>query len=260
MEYIKCDLCGADDYTRLYRLKQIFISKEAFFTLVKCKKCGLIYINPQPDKQEMLPYYMELENYYAYKSDENDSTELYTRLLHSISNHAIREAFKERHPINIGLLLYYISRHRFSTFPREKRNHGKILDVGTGSGFYLKQVKKLGWNVYGVDINAQAAKIANRNGLNVFCGELADAKYPNNFFDLIRISMVLEHVHSPREYINEAYRVLKPGGLLGISVPNIGGYTAHLYKEKWAILDVPQHLFQFTDKCFAYGHFALGLR
>ena len=76
---------------------------------------------------------------------------------------------------------------------------GRILEIGCGSGEWLYKQRMLGNDVYGVEINKDAVRIANESGLNVFLGKLKEAKFPSDFFDLINICQVLEHLFNPLE-------------------------------------------------------------
>ena len=98
--------------------------------------------------------------------------------------------------------------------PRIKK--GKILDVGCGSGDTLALLKKLGWDVYGLEIDKNAVKVARERGLvNVKLGGYEKiASFPNNYFDSIRLYHVIEHIPDPRACLKLIYKKLKPGGRL----------------------------------------------
>ncbi len=85
---------------------------------------------------------------------------------------------------------------------------GNILDIGCGSGKYL--VKLSNWlTVFGLDVSEVAAVEAQKKGIDIFIGNLKDARYPSNFFDAIVMIHVLEHIYDPSELIKEIYRILK---------------------------------------------------
>ncbi len=122
----------------------------------------------------------------------------------------------------------------------------RILEIGCGSGEWLYKRKMEGNEVYGIEIDQGAIKIAKENGLNVFFGSLKEAKYQSEFFDWIHMSEVLEHLYDPLKTLKEVKRILKKGGKCTINVPNFSSLDAILLKGAWRELDVPRHLFHFT--------------
>ncbi|HUI45134.1 MAG TPA: class I SAM-dependent methyltransferase [Nitrospirota bacterium] len=127
---------------------------------------------------------------------------------------------------------------------------GKALDIGCGCGELLLWLKNHGWSeVRGVEISKGAAALANDHGLNVFCGELANAHYPDSYFDYISLIHVLEHMHDPVMTLNEICRILKPDGLLVVGVPNFASYENKVFGEYQSFMkEVPRHLYHFSKK------------
>jgi SAM-dependent methyltransferase len=106
----------------------------------------------------------------------------------------------------------------------------------------------MGWETYGVEVDPEASERARLKGLSVFTGELFEANFPNNFFDVVRMSYVLEHLPNPKQTLIEIKRILRPHGRIYISVQNARSLNYRLFREKWFSLDVPRHLFSFTPK------------
>ncbi len=100
---------------------------------------------------------------------------------------------------------------------------GKMLEVGCAEGTFLATAQQMGWEVYGVELSHPLSAIArNRHGLTaVFTGTIADAGFEDRKFDLIVLSHILEHFHDPYELLDEAVRVLHPGGIIFVAVPHI---------------------------------------
>lgn len=98
----------------------------------------------------------------------------------------------------------------------------KILDIGYGSGYFLKAAANAGLNTYGVDISEEGMKIAQKTSPNskLFVGKGEDLKFEDNFFDHVACIGVLEHFMDIEKGIKEMKRVIKPGGTLLILVPN----------------------------------------
>ena len=126
---------------------------------------------------------------------------------------------------------------------------GKILDIGCGRGLFLDVMRRGGWDVIGTELNEETAFYAiQRYGLKILSGSITHHQLPAESFDAININQVLEHLKNPHEVIKECYRLLKKGGVLIISVPDIRSPQFTIGKENWFLLDLPFHLFHFTEK------------
>lgn len=179
--------------------------------IVRCRKCGLIYQNPRKDALKDL--YRE-EYYHEGYPDK-------ARLLNQ--GHAlIREVAK------------YV--------PAK----AKVLEIGAGLGYTLKIAKDKGWEVFGTEISNFAVNYAKEElGLELFNGNLEEAGFADNFFDLVIIAHVLEHLPDPLESLERIFHMLKNSGILYIAVPNIANFKAWLRKEKWGCLKPEHHLYHF---------------
>lgn len=221
MEYVNCNICGKNDAELLFEGKDLKFELPGRFNVVKCRNCGLIYTNPRPTKQEILMYYPT-----DYK-------------LHQIIP-------PRRNPLlkSIGHAYDYLllgNLYGLDDLPR-----GKILDVGCGSGIFLRQLKEKGWQTYGVEISPIAARRAQTLGLEVFTGELHQAKFSINYFDVILMKHVLEHLNDPLRTLEEARRILKDEGVLIISVPNVQSVEARVFGKYWEGFELPRHLYHFS--------------
>ncbi len=127
---------------------------------------------------------------------------------------------------------------------------GKLLEIGCSVGYLLEIAKKEDFEVYGIELNSAAVEFANNMlGENVVKNKtLKEANFDDNFFDVVVMNHVLEHIPDIPEFLNEAHRILKIGGILVISVPNFGSLIARIQKEKWHGLVPAQHMWQFTPK------------
>ncbi len=106
-----------------------------------------------------------------------------------------------------------------------------------------------GWTVQGVETSAtQVAFARTRYGLKIFEGELSQARFMDQSFDVITAWHVLEHIQNPRELISGVRRVLRPSGLLVVEVPNFVSWQSRLGRAAWHHLDVPRHILHFTPK------------
>ena len=124
----------------------------------------------------------------------------------------------------------------------------KLLDVGSGSGQFLYEMKQFNLNVQGVEPSGFNKKSSEKHKLNIKNVDLISAKYSKNSFDIITMNHVLEHVPNPSEIIQELYNILKKKGTLIIGIPNFNSLAYKIFKKNWYQLDVPRHLFNFSDK------------
>lgn len=224
MEYVKCNLCNSEDYGQLFSAGDDNLTKQGMFSVVRCRHCGLVYINPRPAKEGMAEFYPAA----YYKLEKSESNYLLSILK---DKRSIKEMVRNCHEIE------------------RLKEKGKILDVGCGRGDFLSCMQFRGWETYGVETAEVAVRHCREvQGLNIFHGELLEANFPANHFDVVRLWHVLEHVQIPKEILQEINRILKPEGLLVISVPNIDSYEAKIFREKWYALDLPRHLYHFSTK------------
>jgi len=226
MEYVKCNLCGADDAEFVLRARfRLNNSKKEFFNLAKCRICGLVYLNPRPSEKEINEYY---PSWYHSRADAK-RLDIEKTKIWGISWRAAMK--KKAEPI-----LKY-------------KKGGKILDVGCGDGSLLKFLKEIGWQTFGVEPHETSSLYAQRIlRLNVFYGRLGEANYPEESFDVITLLHVLEHLHDPSQVLKKAFLLMKRDGILIIEVPNFGSFEAKIFRSKWVGISPPLHLYHFTPQ------------
>ena len=224
MEYAKCNLCNAGDTKFIFRARCRDYKKEKeVFNLVKCKKCGLVYLNPRPDKEEIKKYYHS-SNHLWTQSEVVDIKK--TRIWGIPWREAIK---KKAEPI-----LRY-------------KKIGRILDVGCGDGSLLSFLKELGWQTSGVELHERSSLYAREVlGLNVFSGRLEEANYPGEFFDVIILFHVLEHLSDPSGTLKKVRMLLRKDGFLLIKVPNFDSFESKIFRSKWVGISIPLHLYHFS--------------
>jgi len=124
---------------------------------------------------------------------------------------------------------------------------GRLLDVGCGRGLFLRRMRRAGWDVAGVEADAEVARaISEAHGLDVRGGDPDGWDFPDGSFDAVTFHHVLEHVSRPADLIVRARRLLRDGGLLVAAVPNRDSLQAAFGRASWFHLDVPFHLHHFT--------------
>lgn len=202
---IICPVCNKEDSVRLF--------KKQGRDFVQCHEDGLVYINPQPEKEELQAIY------------DTYGKEIFVL------------------PESIAAIWDYPDyRKRFLDF----RQLNRLLEIGAAAGGFLVCCRKDGWDTYGVELSASSSQFAReQQGLNVVTGALHDAKYQSGFFDVVVAWQTLEHVPNPREVVMEVYRILRPGGFFVLSVPCWNGLSIRLLKEKYRYVG-RDHLFYFS--------------
>lgn len=217
MEYIKCVLCGKDEVEPLYKAKDpVHISNE-LYSAVRCNNCSIVFLNPRPTKDEIQKFYHL--GYYGEKS-------FYFKTI-----------FRW-----IISFLYILRVKKIEVF----KKGGKVLDIGCGDGKFLAELQKRKWEVYGVDFSEAASKLVNKK-LNIFIKkELQECQFPNDYFDLVTLWHVFEHIPNPHELLSEIKRIIKKDGVLLLALPNIESLEAKISKRKWFHLDLPRHLYHYS--------------
>jgi len=221
-----CDLCGEKEFKFLFKNKDTLHQIDEEYDINQCKNCGLIFINPQPEGIELANHYPS--DYYTFSAKTSKFIDLLYNIYYFENNPLKKVALLSLKPLVRTILVV---------------KGGRCLDVGCGSGEFLRHLKRAGMDAYGVEPGAFDEKFVKENNLNVVRGTLIDAKFPSNYFDVITINHVFEHLSNPSETMEELSRILKPNGKLIIGVPQ---YKTPLFKvlgKKWIQLDTPRHLF-----------------
>jgi SAM-dependent methyltransferase len=117
-----------------------------------------------------------------------------------------------------------------------------ILDIGCGRGALLVQLAAAGARGIGLE---RSADVPPGYDVEIRDGELVDQRFPSGHFDAVIIWHVLEHLAQPAPVLDEAARVLAPGGLLLVAVPNAASWQARMFGARWFHVDAPRHLHHF---------------
>ena len=216
-----CPVCNNPDNQLIYHSKDYSVSGE-IFNIVKCTSCGMVYTNPIPDEKEIGDYY-KTEDYISH-TDTNEG--LINKLYHLVRNYTLGEKYKLIKKLN-----------------NEKK--GSLLDIGCGTGYFLAKCKINGWEVLGTEPDEHANKLASKNVGKAIPRSVAELP-PTNKFNIITLWHVLEHIHDLKGTLHHINSLLSETGHLIIAVPNHEALDAKIYKENWAALDVPRHLYHFS--------------
>lgn len=122
------------------------------------------------------------------------------------------------------------------------------MDVGCGIGYFLEIAQQRGWEVFGSEFTDEAVRICREKGINMWQGKLDPEYFTPGSFDVVTSFEVLEHIYNPREEIQNFHKLLRSGGIVYLTTPNFNSLSRVLLKEKWDVLDYPEHLCYYTPK------------
>ena len=208
---INCPLCQSP--TKSLFVANDFITHQDF-SVLKCEQCNVGITWSQPN---------DLNEFYP--SDYRTFAPFTRWLLQNLYRSAVKSWIR-----NLG----------FS---------GKALEIGCGNGWMLNALSENGWEVMGFERNEEQAKrVARDCGFQVFSGDLGQIK--DQKFDLILLFNVIEHLSHPKEVLQQCRELLTERGVLILNAPNLTSWQSRLTGPDWAHLDVPRHLFHFSQKSF----------
>lgn len=249
MKQASCNICKSPEFAPKYEFEIKPNGEYEKFNLVRCRDCNLVYINPQPDENELEKYY-QADDYYSYSEVlKEESGEL--SLIEKIKRCLREKIFSlygssKRSIVDYFLLvLLFPFKRRFGGIPQQIPG-GRLLDIGCGDGLFLRELKKHGWYTAGIELDARACNRAKRYLEEVYCGKFENIDIKPASFDVIRFWHVVEHTHNPLAVMKKTHDCLKPGGRVIIGLPNINSLASRLFKQRWSGLDIPRHLYHFS--------------
>jgi SAM-dependent methyltransferase len=240
---LKCHLCGSDSYQVVYDALKMGVDPEggyritdhdpdASLRVVSCRRCGLSFLNPWFEPKKIV------DNYVAMSDDKY-----------------VKEEVGRRSAAR--LILQQLRKHK---------DGGKLLDIGCATGFLLDEARKVGWDVYGIELSQWGVDYArNKLGLtHVIQGTLKDAEFQRAFFDAVIMTDVIEHLVDPKATLHDIRLILKPNGIFCCTTPDIDSTVSKMLKAKWWGIK-RSHLYYFNKstmkKLFdATGFFPIAMR
>lgn len=217
----KCLVCGAARFQSAYRCKDHLVSHREF-SIMKCTNCGFLFTQDIPGPGEIESFYESPE----YISHTGGSRSL-TDKLYGVARKIMLVS-------KAGTIMRYAS-----------ERSGRLLDIGAGTGHFVRKMQDSGWESVGVEVSRNARKHALEiNGVTLI-ESLQEGQFASASFDAITMWHVLEHIHEPEAYLSQIARLLKPDGIMAVALPNPQSADARHYGDKWAAFDVPRHLWHF---------------
>jgi len=221
LEKIKaCAICGGESHKKHIEGKDHNVSGR-FFTISECLECGFRFTNPRP-KEEYIYKYYQSKDYISHSSTKKG---IINKVYHLVRHY---QFYKKRSII-----------HKISNIKK-----GKILDIGCGTGDFLKYMHSSGWETDGVETDKGAKLVAEKN-IGKKIEKSLDHIKEEKKYDVISMWHVLEHVYNTKDYLKKINKLLKKDGVLVVGVPNCASYDAKKYKENWVAYDLPIHLSHF---------------
>ena len=221
-----CILCGHTILEELYGITDNRFGSEKDHNIAKCINCELLQTIPSPEQYQLKELY---ERYYNFGGEKET---IYTRF---------RDVFFSSIAYRFWMFIDGdISFHL-------NQGQGRLLDVGCNEGRGLKIYQRNGYTVEGLELNQRAAQNARMAGYRVHT-QILEEFQPEEIYDIVVLSNVLEHSLDPKKMLDNVRRVLKPGGHVWISCPNSQSWLRRLFGRHWINWHVPFHLFHFSMK------------
>ena len=229
LERVSCNLCGSREAEPLFSQVDTLTGESTPFTVVKCRHCGLQYVNPRPPAIEIARFYPREFVSYQFELDAPGSS-LRERLVGAITRSAARQRVKMlAQAVKLG-------------------PDTRVLDVGCGKGVFLYALKqRFGCDVTGVDFDAEAVRYCrDQLGISAIQGGAAELAALAPGFDIITMWHFLEHEFDPLSVLRTVHRLLADDGTLIVEVPNVDSVENAIFGRRSYLYDLPRHLFHFS--------------
>jgi 2-polyprenyl-3-methyl-5-hydroxy-6-metoxy-1,4-benzoquinol methylase len=229
VEHVYCNLCGADDAAmrfpstieagksgdwRAFRCTHSGYGRH--HAIVQCRQCGLVYTDPRPDGADIIETYQAVED----------------------------PLYVEEREGRVLTFEHHLKPLEQLTGPPDGR---QLLDVGAYTGVFVEIAARHGWDAWGVEPSRWAVERARTQGLQMVQGTLETAELPEATFDVVTVWDVIEHLTDPRGTLEQAHRLLSPGGLLVVHTIDIESPFARLMGARWPWL-MEMHIYYFSRR------------
>ena len=192
------------------RLKTLPAYNRAF--LVKCSDCGIVFCKKDPSGEELTAHYT---NYPRYQNLSSITEKRYNELL-----------------------------DKFEPF----RKNNNLIDLGCSNGLFLECAKKRGWNVFGTEYAQECIDYCAKRNITVFKSDKLPPEFFKLQFDVVTSFEVIEHINTPIAEMEFIKKILRKDGAFYVTTPNFNAISRLLLKEKWNVIEYPEHLSYYTPK------------
>lgn len=244
-----CPACSSQSSREIFERKDDTGRMPDLWRMHVCASCKSIYLDPRPDETSLPAAY---DDYLTHETPSSEAALTDSGLLWGLVRDYLswRFGLKTSSARRGGRLLLSLvepvrlkldrfGRHLFHrTFP----NGGRLLDVGCGNGEFLLLAQAMGWHAEGVEPDPKAAAICRSRNLQIIQGGIEALEDRQSEYDVITLNQVIEHVIDPREVLARSHRLLKPGGMIWLGLPNPRAIGVHVFGAGWCGLHPPFHL------------------
>jgi SAM-dependent methyltransferase len=228
LDTVPCDVCGATRFDVLFHKAEdrswwlakcaddARLERDHRFPVVRCGECSHVFVNP--------------------------------RLKRAISDDIYARYWRSLEPPKVRASEYggYVCRQLAAHRPV-----GRLLDFGCGWGSVLNEAQRAGWQATGLEVDERKVAFCREQGLDAVYGDLLEQPFAAATFDAAIAEQVFEHLYTPVEYMKELHRLLKPGGVLYVAVPNFGGLAARTQGPRWDLVHPVSHVRYFDRASLA---------
>ncbi len=246
-EVLKCSNCGHKGNSYLSNLSDQTFGDSTGWGMLKCSNanCGLIWLSPRPTPETIDKVY---EEYYTHVDQPTSDGVLFNAEQSYYAGKYGYNLPRSWAEIIVWLNPFLKSKLDFDILYLKAFPQGKLLDYGCGNGRMMAKLEGLGWDCYGVDFDSKAVDFCRSKGLKVGLIENWLSDYPDNYFDVITMNQVVEHVFDYKEILRGFYKKLKHNGKLIVATPNMDGRLTTIYGRHLRSLEPPRHLHLFNFK------------
>ena len=251
-----CPVCGETGRSTLYTglTDRDYGCAPGTWTLRRCERCSSGYLDPRPTQETIDRAYA---NYYEGAPDPRQRLQrggVIPTLRRALRNGYLnaRYGYSLRPASRLGVFVAPLTPRQKERADRSvmylprTRDRPILLDVGCGDGAFMLEMRAAGWNVVGIEPNADAVALARGAGLDVRAGVLEREMFPGQTFDAITLLGVLELLHEPVETLEMCRDLLRSGGVLAVATPNLSSQGHAFFRRDWLLLSPPRSLVLFT--------------
>lgn len=263
LEYLgRCPACDSEQRTGLFESLRDYVFEVApgLWTMWRCGECGAAYLDPRPSEGSISRAY---ESYYTQVPLNRSRSESPINYF-NVKSRLRLGYFNSYYGYNFAgglavgrIVAAVMGRRRASAdysirhLPPPSNKLAPLLDVGCGNGTFLLVAQDLGFSAIGLEPDINAAENAQSANLDVRTGTLINSGLPQNHFEHITLNHVFEHLHRPHQATREIFGLLKPGGRVWFSQPNVEAVGLRIFGEYWRGLEAPRHLCLYNPEGFA---------